>query len=81
MDNYSVQEITWLPELVFENAQVNTLISVIQKSRKNDITVNIYNKLGFQKPPKVSRKYKQQQFIDSDYYITIFERADESKII
>jgi len=81
LDNYSVQEITWLPELVFENAQVNTLISVIQKSRKNGITVNIYDELGFQKSPKVSRKYKQQQFIDSDYYITIFERADESKII
>jgi len=32
LDNYWIKEICWLPELVFENAQVNTLVSIIQYS-------------------------------------------------
>ena len=79
--NYWVQEISWLPELVFKNAQVNTLISIIQRSPMQDVTVNIYDELGFHKPPEATRKYKQQQFVDSDYYIAIFEEGEESRII
>ena len=81
LGNYWVQEISWLPELVFENAQVNTLVSIIQRSPMQNVTVNIYDELGFHKPPEATRKYKQQQFVNSDYYIAIFEESEESRII
>ncbi len=81
LSRYAIKEITWLPQLVFANAQVNTLISIIQRCGRSDTTVNIYKDLGFLNSPKIVRKFKQQQFIDSEYYIGIFENADESKIL
>lgn len=81
LSRYAVKEITWLPQLVFANAQVNTLISIMQRGLKSDTIVNIYKELGFLNSPKIVRKYRQQQFIDSDYYMGIFEDANELKII
>jgi type I restriction-modification system DNA methylase subunit/predicted type IV restriction endonuclease len=82
LDHYWIKEICWLPELVFENAQVNTLISIIQSSdEKKEVTIKIYDSLGFQTPPKEERKQKQSNFIELDYYIAIFEAKQDNKII
>ncbi len=81
LKNYWIKEISWLPELVFEKAQVNTLISIIKYSSPKKITVNIYDNLGFRNPPKETRDYSQLKIIDSDYYISIFERKPDVEII
>lgn len=82
LDNYWIKEICWLPELVFENAQVNTLVSIIQYSSNNkNVAIKIYDTLGFQNPAKRERNSKQSNFINSDYYIAIFEGSQDSKVI
>ena len=82
LDNYWIKEICWLPELVFENAQVNTLVSIIQYSSNNkNVAIKIYDTLGFQSPAKEARGYKQSKFIDLDYYIAIFEKEHDNDII
>jgi len=81
LDKYWIEEICWLPELVFSNAQVNTLISTIQNSPASRVRVKIYDTLGFREPPKEERIYEQSQFIHSDYYIGIFEKKTDSEIL
>ena len=39
LTGYSLRSIDWLPELVFKNAQVNTLVSIIQKAQHSTIKV------------------------------------------
>jgi type I restriction-modification system DNA methylase subunit len=81
LGGFSIQEISWLPEMVFRNAQVNTLISIIKRSEPNEVTIRIYDTLGFQKPPMQERVNRQQSFNDSDYYIGIFENKSEERVI
>lgn len=81
LENYSIKEISWLPELVFATAKVNTLISIIEKSKPKNVIIKIYDTLGFHKPPKEKRFYKQSHFIDSDYFIGIFEKKSDFEII
>ncbi|MEI7834227.1 MAG: N-6 DNA methylase, partial [bacterium] len=81
LQNYQIREISWLPELVFKNAQVNTLISIITKSTKGEVVVNIYDSLGFIKPPKEKRTYQQEQFIQSNFFIGIFEEETDLQIM
>ncbi len=73
--------ITWLPELVFKGAQVNTLISIIGRVPPGETVVEIYNKLGFLGPPAQTRRYAQEQFIEADHFIGIFEQKSETGII
>ena len=81
LENYWINEICWLPELVFPDAKVNTLTSIIQKSPPKNVTIKFYDSLGFRKPPQEVRSYKQSQFIELDYFIGIFEKVSDSKII
>jgi len=41
LGNFAIKSIDWLPELVFKNAQVNTLVSVIQNSTPDTINILI----------------------------------------
>ena len=81
LDHFAVNEITWLPELVFKNAQVNTLISIIQKTTSTIIQINIYDTLGFKTVPHSNMQVKQSKFIDNNYYMSIFEDTTDSKLI
>jgi type I restriction-modification system DNA methylase subunit len=81
LDNYWIREICWLPELVFHDAQVNTLISIIQNSPGSKVIVEIYDTLGFREPPIEERFYDQSRFTHSDYYIGIFEKEVDSEIL
>ncbi|MFO7665709.1 MAG: TaqI-like C-terminal specificity domain-containing protein, partial [Desulfobacterales bacterium] len=81
LSNYWIREIIWLPELVFAEAQVNTLVSIIQKTDPKRTLVNIYDSLGFKKPPKETRLYDQKCFIEQGYYIAIFEAESDRKIL
>ena len=81
LDSCWINEICWLPELVFDKAKVNTLISIIQKTFAKDVTVKLYDTLDFQKQPLEERSYKQKQFIEANYYIGIFEKESDNKIL
>jgi len=81
LSNYWIKEIIWLPELVFAEAQVNTLVSIIQKADPKRTLVNIYDSLGFKKLPKETRLYDQKCFIEQGYYIAIFEAESDRKIL
>jgi type I restriction-modification system DNA methylase subunit len=84
LENYSILQICWLPELVFENAQVNTLISIIKKrefQRDNLTHVKIYNSFYFSNPPIIEQICKQSAFISANYTINIFEESNDTDIL
>jgi len=79
--NYWLREISWLPELVFAHAQVNTLISIIQRTEPKQTNIQIYETLGFRDPPREELSRKQSEFVRADCYIGIFERKSDSAIL
>jgi len=81
LDSYAIEKLVWLPELVFRNAQVNTLISIISKKAADTVEVEIHDSLGFTSPAAETRMYPQKLFVDAGHYIGIFERPADSKII
>ncbi len=81
LKNFSIKTIAWLPELVFQSAQVNTLVSVIAKEAPGQVNVDIYEALGFKGPPKIKRCYAQSEFVEDGYYIGIFKSTEEKEVI
>jgi hypothetical protein len=81
LDNFCIQEICWLPELVFANAQVNTLISIIKNAPATKVKVSIYDCLGFRNSPKEVRLYDQRHFVEESYFIGIFEKESDRDIL
>ncbi|MCI0621405.1 MAG: N-6 DNA methylase [Acidobacteria bacterium] len=81
LENFAIHEVAWLPELVFANAQVNTLISVIARTAPGKVRVKIYDSLGFQKPPIDEFTTDQSRFIKAGYIIRIFEKESDAKLM
>ncbi|MCL4479103.1 MAG: N-6 DNA methylase [Deltaproteobacteria bacterium] len=81
LGKYSIDEIVWLPEFVFKDAKVNTLVSIISSNRQKDVHIKIYDSLGFQKIPREDFSIKQNNFIDAGYFIGIFERGLDSNLL
>ena len=81
LGKFSIDEIVWLPEFVFKDAKVNTLVSIISSNRQKDVHIKIYDSLGFQKMPKEEFSIKQYHFIDAGYFIGIFERDFDSNLL
>ena len=83
LNGYNVERIVWLPELVFKNAQVNTLISIIHAGTKpgHDVFVDIYDVLEFKQPPVTARSYKQSTFIDDGYILHIFRSEKDIDLV
>jgi type I restriction-modification system DNA methylase subunit len=81
LKNYHVKEILWLSSQVFENAQVNTLISITQKEVSAETTVKICDTSESSITVKEERVYSQKQYIDSDCYIGIFETDSDNLLL
>jgi len=83
LSNFSIKQIIWLPELVFKDAQVNTLISIIQKSRQDqvEVEVQIHKDPTLAEENSIRHVFIQQKFIDQDFSINIFEDVSESNLI
>lgn len=81
LDNYKIKSIDWLPELVFENAKVNTLVSIISKSKINHTIIKIHDSLGFIEEPAIERKIDQKYFTDDAYTISLFRSKKDNMII
>ncbi len=71
-----------ISEAVFENASVNTLITLMNKSLAASTKVKIFNKqAAFPLLPDIQRTISQKNFIDDDYYISIFSSVEETTIL
>ncbi len=81
LDNFAIHEITWLPELVFSNAQVNTLVSIISRVPQKNVRVKIYDSLGFQNSPKEEFITDQARFVRAGYFVGIFETASDAILL
>lgn len=81
LDNFSINSIAWLPELVFKNAQVNTLVSIIQraKSELTKILISEVNNPGLNQG--IQTEIEQTKFISAGYVIRIFESSRETAIL
>ena len=82
LKQFAIRSIDWLPELVFKNAQVNTLISVIQKSAPSTINVLI-SKVNDPSKNEGTRRLVDQkaQELRVDNAIYIFEDETETALL
>ena len=70
-----------MPEYVFKDAKVNTLISIIEKNEASKTYVEIFDTLEFLKPP-LETKYIDKSKIKKDrYVIHIHEHEGDSELI
>jgi type I restriction-modification system DNA methylase subunit len=81
LNHYFVERIVWLPALVFRDAQVNTLLSIISNVTPGATAIEVHSSLGFQETPSEFRTIQQSHFVLSDYYIGIFEGSHDSAIL
>jgi len=81
LDEFAITEINWLPELVFANAQVNTLISIIKADNHDLVFIKIIDELNSALSSYQEKILKQSNFIKADYYIGIFENEIERAIL
>lgn len=81
LDGFALREIAWLPELVFSGAQVNTLVSIIQRAPPDETSVLISEVNDPAQGSGVRRTIPQAQFLDSDYVIHIFQDAVETALL
>ncbi|MBU2446901.1 MAG: N-6 DNA methylase [Bacteroidetes bacterium] len=81
LDKYAIEKICWLPEFVFKNAKVNTLITIISNTKIQNISVDIYDTLGFKTTPILSHNFSKDSFIKLNYYISIFSNSYEIHLI
>lgn len=81
LNNYYIKEINWLPEFVFENAKVNTLVSVIQKSKHGTVKVKIYDDVNINGQSKETKEISQKEFIENNYQINIFQGIEDVQIL
>jgi len=81
LNDFQVDRIYWIDDLVFEDAEVNTLISTIQKERGNNVKVFLGSSNEVGRSYKEYRNYNQEDFIRIDYYIGIFITPEDMKLI
>lgn len=81
LDNFSLNSIVWLPELVFKNAQVNTLVSIIRRTKPDITKISISNVNDPAQEDGIHKEIKQSKFALTDYVIHIFESTKETDIL
>lgn len=81
LHQHALEQVVWLPKLVFKNAQVNTLISVTAKRAPGATRIEIHDSLGFRTAPQAVRYIEQSSFITDDDAINIFIDAAEKTLL
>ena len=81
LHNYWIRSIAWLPELVFKDAQVNTLVSIIERSPATITRILISDVNDPRKEEGTVREIPQSRFIEANNTILIFENADETTLL
>jgi hypothetical protein len=81
LSNFAISQIMWLPELVFKNAQVNTLVSIIYKELPSNTKVIIRKTIKIDSDEFVERTIRQDDFITNGFKIDLFISQGESKVL
>lgn len=81
LNDFHVKHISWLNDIVFENAQVNNLVSLIVKSEGDDVKISIIRDVQNLKISSNVIKISQNKFIREDYYMSIFEDEKDTHIL
>ncbi len=81
LDNFSIESIAWLPELVFKNAQVNTLVSIIRYAKPGMTRVLISEANNPALGKGVAAELPQSKFVSDGHVIRIFESKPESSLL
>jgi type I restriction-modification system DNA methylase subunit len=81
LENFAIRSISWLPELVFKHAQVNTLVSIIQRGRPEKIRVLISSVNDPNQSKGIIREIEQLNFRAKGNVIHIFEDPAETKLL
>ena len=81
LDNFSIESITWLPELVFKNAQVNTLVSIIRRSKPSVTKILISDVNDPAREQGVKTEIEQSKFGNMGQIIHIFESTSETDLL
>ena len=81
LENFALEYIIWLPEFVFRQAKVNTLVSIISKNASEHFQAEIHDSLGFVEPPKHIRHFEQNAIDNDTYSIDIFLEPEAVPII
>ena len=81
LESFAIRSITWLPELVFKNAQVNTLVSIIQRDIPGTTKILISEVNDPSQGKGVRRELKQSSFISAGHIIHIFEDFTETELL
>lgn len=81
LTQFAIREIAWLPEFVFRDAKVNTLISIISKQEPGSVKVLISSENNPALKKGEQKVFEQSQFIKSGNIIHIFESPKEANIL
>ena len=81
LDNFALERIAWLPELVFKNAQVNTLVSIIRKDKPSLTKILISDENDPALGKGTSREIEQANFMAAGHIIHIFETTTETDLL
>ncbi|MCA9407429.1 MAG: N-6 DNA methylase [Candidatus Omnitrophica bacterium] len=82
LDEYYISEICWFDGKVFIGADVNNLISFIQRNTCDIINVKVFDALeNFPSAPLKLVGYSRTKFINNDYFIGVFENNSDTNII
>ena len=81
LDNYAIDSIAWLPELVFKNAQVNTLVSVIRRAKPGSTEVLISEANNPALRQGATTRIDQAKFVAAGHIIRIFESTTETRLL
>ncbi len=81
LEHFSIESIAWLPELVFKNAQVNTLVSIIRRTKPGKTRVLISEANNPALNQGVAAEFAQSKFISDGNIIRIFESKPESSLL
>jgi len=81
LTQFAIREIAWLPEFVFKDAKVNTLISIISKQEPGSVQVLISSENNPALKKGEQKVFEQSQFIKSGNIIHIFESSEETNIL
>ncbi len=81
LSNFHVEHITWLNDVVFENAQVNNLVSLIKRSKGKNVLISKFNDASNLENRANELTISQEKFIKEDYYMSIFENKLDTQIL
>jgi hypothetical protein len=82
LSNFYIYEICWLSEEVFDQASVNTLISLIKALPVEEVNIKIFNSINtFPEQPKEERTTNRLHFINNEHVISIFETQKDFEIL